>query len=63
MSEKEAEEFARRPFAADAVSLRRWDETAKELGLQTPTIEHFLQHLLASPGAVTEKGVRNLFWT
>jgi phosphonate degradation associated HDIG domain protein len=43
----ESDTFIKRAFAADAVKLRRWDEAAKQYGLQTPTLEHFRQHLEA----------------
>jgi predicted HD phosphohydrolase len=38
----ERDEFIRRAFAADAARLRRWDEAAKQYGLHTPTLEHFV---------------------
>ena len=41
----ERDEFIKRPFAAEAVNLRRWDESAKIHGLQTPTVEHFRQYM------------------
>ncbi|HUK08888.1 MAG TPA: HD domain-containing protein [Stellaceae bacterium] len=44
-STAEAEEFIRRPFAADAVRLRRWDEQAKIKGLKTPDLAHFKIYL------------------
>src|SRR5271170_7967952 len=37
----EADAFTKRPFADYAAKLRRWDESAKKLGLQTPSLEHF----------------------
>jgi phosphonate degradation associated HDIG domain protein len=40
-----ADEFARRPYAHEAVALRRFDEEAKIQGLQTPPLEHFRRHL------------------
>jgi phosphonate degradation associated HDIG domain protein len=43
----QAQRFAARPYAAEAVVLRRWDEQAKMCGLQTPTLEHFRPHLEA----------------
>lgn len=43
----EGDEFIKRPFAADAVRLRRWDEFAKQFGLQTPSLEYFRPHLEA----------------
>jgi phosphonate degradation associated HDIG domain protein len=33
--------YGKRPFADDAVKLRRWDEAAKVVGLKTPKLEHF----------------------
>jgi phosphonate degradation associated HDIG domain protein len=40
--------FRELPHAADAVSLRRWDEWAKQPGLATPPLRHFLPHLEAA---------------
>jgi phosphonate degradation associated HDIG domain protein len=37
-----AEEFLRRPYAGDAIRLRRWDDLAKTAGLPTPDLEHYL---------------------
>ncbi len=37
----EVDAFMQRPFADCAAKLRRWDESAKKLGLQTPSLEHF----------------------
>ncbi len=42
MSVEEAREFAAHEFADDAVRLRRWDDAAKIVGLETPPLEHFL---------------------
>jgi phosphonate degradation associated HDIG domain protein len=36
MSEQEAAEFASGPYATDAVTLRRWDEAAKDPDAQVP---------------------------
>jgi len=33
--------FERSPFAADAVRLRRWDDTGKIVGMATPPLEHY----------------------
>jgi [1-hydroxy-2-(trimethylamino)ethyl]phosphonate dioxygenase len=33
--------FMKRPFADRAAKLRRWDESAKTIGLPTPSLEHF----------------------
>ena len=41
------EEFIKRPFAAEAAKLRRWDESAKIYGLQTPNLAHFRPYVEA----------------
>jgi len=41
-SEEQAREFAGRPFAEDAVRLRRWDDLAKVEGKPTPDLNHYL---------------------
>jgi len=38
----QAEAFARRPYAADAVRLRLWDDAAKVAGLATPALPSYL---------------------
>jgi [1-hydroxy-2-(trimethylamino)ethyl]phosphonate dioxygenase len=43
----ESNEFIKRPFADKAARLRRWDESAKQFGLQTPNFEHFRRYLEA----------------
>jgi phosphonate degradation associated HDIG domain protein len=43
----ERDEFIQRPFAAEAARLRRWDESAKIYGLQTPNLEHFRPYVEA----------------
>jgi phosphonate degradation associated HDIG domain protein len=40
-SEDEAVEFARNPFAADAVRLRRYDDLGKQRGLDVPPLESY----------------------
>jgi len=40
-SDEQAEQFLRRPFAAEAVRLRRYDDQAKVMGQVTPGLEHF----------------------
>jgi [1-hydroxy-2-(trimethylamino)ethyl]phosphonate dioxygenase len=40
--------FRARPYAEDAVRVRRWDEAAKVLGRPTPDLEHFRLCLAAS---------------
>jgi phosphonate degradation associated HDIG domain protein len=42
-SDDEAEAFALKPYAAQAVSLRRWDDLAKDPAAVTPEFEHFLE--------------------
>jgi phosphonate degradation associated HDIG domain protein len=46
-TEDRAQQFIERPYARDAVALRRWDEGAKVRGLETPSIEHFRPYLAA----------------
>lgn len=40
-SAREAEDFLARPYARDAVALRRWDEMAKDPEMATPDLEAF----------------------
>ncbi|HTQ58412.1 MAG TPA: HD domain-containing protein [Bryobacteraceae bacterium] len=37
----EAREFEQRPFAREAVRLRRWDDLAKVPGMAVPELEHY----------------------
>ncbi|MFI9785721.1 TauD/TfdA family dioxygenase [Kitasatospora sp. NPDC051984] len=46
MTPTEAEEFAAGPFAADAVTVRRWDEAAKDPAVGTPAFAEFRPLLL-----------------
>ncbi len=46
-SAPEAESFRQRPYAEDAVRLRRWDDLAKIPGLATPPLAHFRRYLEA----------------
>lgn len=41
MTGEEVIAFERRPFFADSLRLRRWDDAAKLVGLVTPPLEHF----------------------
>ncbi|MEQ8195631.1 MAG: HD domain-containing protein [Rhodospirillales bacterium] len=41
MTHDEMRVFRSRPFAEDAIRLRRWDEAAKVPGLATPGLAHF----------------------
>lgn len=40
-TDREAEAFLARPYAADAIALRRWDELAKDPAMATPRLEDF----------------------
>ena len=42
MTPAEAREFEANPCARDAISVRRWDDAAKDPGAVTPDIGHFL---------------------
>ncbi len=45
MSREAAEAFLTQPFARDAVSLRRWDDLAKDPEGRTPDLTHFAEIL------------------
>lgn len=38
----QARAFIEKPFADDAVKLRRWDDAAKDAAMRTPDLAHFL---------------------
>ncbi|KVC97781.1 phosphohydrolase [Burkholderia ubonensis] len=42
-TEEEAAVFLRRPFAEDALRLRRWDDMAKVEGRATPDLDHYME--------------------
>jgi phosphonate degradation associated HDIG domain protein len=42
-SADDAAKFIARPFAQDAVKLRRWDDLAKTAGRKTPDLRHYLE--------------------
>jgi phosphonate degradation associated HDIG domain protein len=44
-SREEADAFSRKPYAADAVRLRQWDDAAKDVARRTPDLERFLEAL------------------
>jgi phosphonate degradation associated HDIG domain protein len=46
-----AAEFIARPGAPDAVLLRQWDDRAKQPGLATPPLSHFLDRAAACASA------------
>jgi phosphonate degradation associated HDIG domain protein len=48
MTAAEVQAFKENPYALSAVALRGWDEEAKVAGMETPGLEHFQPHLLAS---------------
>jgi phosphonate degradation associated HDIG domain protein len=48
MSPEEVKKFEAEPFHADAVRLRKWDDTAKVPGLKTPPLSHFEKYLTAA---------------
>jgi phosphonate degradation associated HDIG domain protein len=40
--QEEVEAFVGKPYALDAVELRKWDDVAKDADRRTPDVEHFL---------------------
>jgi phosphonate degradation associated HDIG domain protein len=42
-SDEQAQAFLGKPYAEDAMRLRRWDDRAKVAGMTTPDIDHYLQ--------------------
>ncbi|MCC6508140.1 MAG: metal-dependent phosphohydrolase, partial [Pirellulaceae bacterium] len=46
MSTIEVRQFLENPHYRDAVSLRRWDDEAKIVGLQTPSVEQFTEVMI-----------------
>lgn len=45
MTPDAARAFADRPYAQDAVRLRRWDDAAKDIDAQTPSLVYFAEYL------------------
>ncbi len=43
--EAQASAFEARPFAQDALRLRRWDDQAKQAGAEVPGLAHFMAHV------------------
>ena len=41
-NDDEAKAFLEKPFAEDALQLRRWDDLAKEENRPTPDLDHYL---------------------
>ena len=50
-SDEEAAAFIARPYAADAVNVRLWDDLAKVSGAPTPPLAHFITLLEAAQRA------------
>jgi predicted HD phosphohydrolase len=50
-SDDEAAAFIARPYAADAVNVRLWDDLAKVAGAPTPPLAHFITLLEAAQRA------------
>ena len=46
MSDTERAEFESNPHYANAVRLRHWDDTAKEVGLDIPDVSHYRERIL-----------------
>jgi phosphonate degradation associated HDIG domain protein len=42
-SRAQADAFLAKPYAEDALRLRRWDDRAKEAGRVTPDLDHYMQ--------------------
>lgn len=42
-SDAEAEAFLKRPYAPDAIRVRRWDDLAKMAGKPTPGLDHYMR--------------------
>src|SRR5262245_2891360 len=45
MSPEEAARFQARPYFQESVRLRRWDDAAKIVGMETPDLDHFAGYL------------------
>jgi [1-hydroxy-2-(trimethylamino)ethyl]phosphonate dioxygenase len=44
-SEAGVKEFERRPYFAEGIRLRRWDDRAKVPSLEAPSLDHFLSYV------------------
>jgi gamma-butyrobetaine dioxygenase len=51
MSDAEAREFEREPYAADAIAVRRWDDQAKDPQYEAPELVHFRPLLTGLSGS------------
>jgi [1-hydroxy-2-(trimethylamino)ethyl]phosphonate dioxygenase len=54
MTDGETRVFAALAHCEDAVRLRRWDDAAKVVGRETPSLQHFLQLIADSVGCNTD---------
>ena len=61
MSQAECETFLRKPFARDAIKLRRLDDQSKCENLSLPAIDHFLRHLSALTPDPVSREAREMF--
>jgi phosphonate degradation associated HDIG domain protein len=61
MSPTECEAFLSKPFARDAVRLRRLDDQAKREDLSLPPLEHYLRHLSALKPDAVDRETRSAF--
>jgi predicted HD phosphohydrolase len=50
MTAGEAEGFESRPYFQDAVRLRRWDDAAKVVDMDTPDLDHFAHYIDLAAG-------------
>jgi gamma-butyrobetaine dioxygenase len=51
MSDAEAREFEREPYAANAIAVRRWDDQAKDPQYEAPELVHFRPLLTGLSGS------------
>lgn len=51
MSEEETRQFEASPDFERAIQLRRWDDRAKIVGLETPKLDHFMTYIAQACGA------------
>jgi phosphonate degradation associated HDIG domain protein len=57
MSPEEAHAFRDHPQSDAAVSVRRWDDLAKTVGLPTPTLDHFVPYIVTAAQSTTGANV------
>jgi len=54
-SPDECREFEKRPFALDAVQVRRWDDQAKVGGKAVPSLEDFMPHVAEAAAVAAQQ--------